>query len=271
MMVSSEEKRVKRRPSHSPVLAYHQVEQRADFAWNLVPPGRFERQMGLLLDRGYRGVTLREAMTGGGSGEVAITFDDGLCGVVRHALPVLRRFGFRATLFVPTGWIGRTNRWETRLAGRRNRHATWDELAEARDAGWEIGSHGHTHNDLAILPGAALREEMERSRSLIESGLGVAPESIAYPFGSAGGRVVDEARRAGFLHGCLAVPDRSSGDPLRVGRFGVRRFDTSADLLAKVEGGPLEAWQIVKDRIAHFVSLGTPRIRQRIWKVESIC
>ncbi|RPJ44046.1 MAG: polysaccharide deacetylase family protein, partial [Candidatus Latescibacterota bacterium] len=136
------------------VLAYHRVEPLRDLAWNRVSPGRLERQMRILERAGRRGVPLRELGSGAPGSEVAITFDDALADAVRFALPILGRFRFRATVFVPTAWVGLPNDWDTRIAGRPVRHASWEEIRAAAAAGWEIGSHGHTHRDLTSLEDA---------------------------------------------------------------------------------------------------------------------
>ncbi|MBM3319341.1 MAG: polysaccharide deacetylase family protein [Candidatus Eisenbacteria bacterium] len=253
------------------VLAYHRVEPPRDLSWNRVSPGRFERQMELLRREGFRGVPLRELLRSGGEREVAITFDDGLASAVRHALPVLARIGFQATIFVPTAWIGRPNRWDSRLVGRPVRHAAWEELEEAAAAGWEIGSHGHTHRDLTTLAEEEARAELETSRALLAGRIGNAPESIAYPFGRTNDRVARLAREAGYARGCISFMSRAARDPWRIGRSGVRLFDGDADFLAKVRGGPLETWQAAKDRLAHLFSLGTPRLFHRIRKVDVLC
>ncbi|MFH1681274.1 MAG: polysaccharide deacetylase family protein [Candidatus Eisenbacteria bacterium] len=254
------------------VLAYHRVEPFGDLAWNRVSPDRFEKQMELLREEGLRGVPLRELLEGEGRGDVAITFDDALASAVRHALPILRRFGFRATIFAPTAWVGRRNEWDTRLVGRAVRHASWEELSGAAAEGWEVGSHGHTHRDLTRLAGEGeLRRELETSARLIAERIGRAPVTIAYPFGRTDDRVARAAADSGFSWGCLSYPEGEGGGPWRIGRVGVRLFDGDAEFLAKVKGGPLYPLQVAKDRIAHFCSLGTPRILHRIRKVEAPC
>jgi peptidoglycan/xylan/chitin deacetylase (PgdA/CDA1 family) len=253
------------------VLAYHRVEPCRDLSWNRVSPRRFERQMELLRREGCRGVSLRERIRSNGGASVAITFDDGLASVVRHALPVLARFGFRATIFVPTGWVGRLNGWDSRLVGRPVRHAGWKELEAAAAEGWEIGSHGHTHRDLTILPEEEARGELAISRALIADRIGTAPAAVAYPFGRMNERVARLAREAGYACGCISFASRGVPDPWRIGRSGVRLFDGDADFLAKVRGGPLESWQAAKDRLAHLFSLGTPRLFHRIRKVDALC
>ena len=72
---------------------------------------------------------------------VLITFDDGYEGVHRHALPVLAKHGFAATLFVSTGWLAGT--YDN--GGALDTMLDWDQVRELAARASEIGGHSHTH------------------------------------------------------------------------------------------------------------------------------
>ena len=77
---------------------------------------------------------------------VVLTFDDGFADFHRAALPLLRRYGFTATVFVTTGWIADAGR---HAAGRSpGRMLCWSQIREAAAAGVEIGAHSHRHPQL---------------------------------------------------------------------------------------------------------------------------
>ncbi len=226
--------------------------------------------MRMLYAEGFRGVPFGEIAwsdsTGSDTRTIAVTFDDALSGAVQHAVPVLAEFGFRGTFFVPTKWVGRENRWDSRFSGRRASHATWDELRLARDNGWEIASHGHGHRDLTTLTEAALAAEFEKPMEIIMRQLRVPVRTLSYPFGRCDDRVAGGAHEAGYEYAALSTsPDRgeSSVDPMRVGRVCVRRFDLAVEFRAKWGDGPLHQWQRAKDRIAYFCNAGTPAVWQR--------
>ena len=98
---------------------------------------------------------------------VALTFDDGFSNVVRHALPVLRRYGVSATLFPVTAHVGSDepmgfDRWAVANQARVERDAwravTWSELETWVAAGMELGAHSHRHlNGRDCGTGRALR------------------------------------------------------------------------------------------------------------------
>ncbi|MFH1753525.1 MAG: polysaccharide deacetylase family protein [Candidatus Omnitrophota bacterium] len=96
------------------ILLYHsvgRVDPRDTLGIRIDEDGFFE-QMRSLKERDYSVLTLKDAVSLiAGNGEaperaVVITFDDGYKDNLVAAAPVLERFGFRATFFVTTGYIG---------------------------------------------------------------------------------------------------------------------------------------------------------------------
>jgi peptidoglycan/xylan/chitin deacetylase (PgdA/CDA1 family) len=95
------------------ILCYHGI-------WNGPPPHYgdclfmsaqvFARRMQMLVDAGYKVITLEEACRRLPRGEtrakdIVITIDDAWAGVVEHMLPVLRSHKFPATLYVTTYYV----------------------------------------------------------------------------------------------------------------------------------------------------------------------
>ena len=93
------------------VLLYHRVApSKLAFAIDAKPVEQFDRQMGTLA-RSYRVLPLMEILKRSREGTLparalAVTFDDGYADNYEHALPVLRKHGIPATVFVVTGCIG---------------------------------------------------------------------------------------------------------------------------------------------------------------------
>src|SRR5262249_22602539 len=130
-----------------------------------VRPRALEDQLSYLVDRGYRSTTFTNLVTERPSGRVvAITFDDGYRSVLELALPILKRCGMIATLFVPTDYVetGALASWpgmESWLTDRQERHLqilSWDGVRALAGSGWEIGSHTRSHARLRDLPDAEL-------------------------------------------------------------------------------------------------------------------
>jgi peptidoglycan/xylan/chitin deacetylase (PgdA/CDA1 family) len=232
------------------ILCYHGLSD----SWparGALPVERLERQLCHVLERGYRGATFSEAVLSRPRGKtVAVTFDDAYRSIGKHALPLLSRLGLPATLFVPTGWVGRNRpmAWKgmDRYVGGAHEHElapmSWAEISSLSDAGWEIGSHTRSHPDLTTLEDDALDAELSGSRADLEDRLGRSCRAIAYPYGALDTRVVRAAERAGYRAGA-ALPVRVHRvRPLAWPRVGIYANDTDARFRAKAS--PWARWLI---------------------------
>src|SRR5207248_2492572 len=118
-----------------------------------------ERQLSLLHRRGFRGVTVAEALTDPPAGRVlAVTFDDAYRSVLELARPILESLGMVASVYVVTGWAERPgpmswpgiDQW---VGGPHEQELAcmgWDELRSLADGGWEVGSHTRSHPRLPL-------------------------------------------------------------------------------------------------------------------------
>ena len=224
------------------VLGYHGLSD----TWpdmTAVRPDAFEEQVELLVQRGYRGATFTDALTAPTAEKktVAITFDDACRSVFEQAFPVLARFGLPATVFVPTayagtdlpmGWAG-FDRWLGTPHEGELACLPWEALRTLADAGWEIGSHTHSHPRLPTLSDDALARELRESREHLEAQLGRRCRSVAYPYGVADDRVADATRAAGYRSGAVLYRWSTPRLTLQWPRVGVYRGDTPERLRAR--------------------------------------
>src|SRR3990167_7198792 len=90
------------------ILMYHSVSDSGAFF--SISPKEFERQMRYIHNSGLTAIfasEINQRMTSGKmAGTVCVTFDDGYEDVYRHAFPVLKQFGIKATVFLITSEIG---------------------------------------------------------------------------------------------------------------------------------------------------------------------
>jgi peptidoglycan/xylan/chitin deacetylase (PgdA/CDA1 family) len=217
------------------VLCYHAVS--ADWAVpGAIEPETLDRQLRRALRCGYEPRTLSQAL-GAPSGErsLCVTFDDGFESVFRLGLPLLRRLGVPATLFVPTDYIesGEPMCWSTLGRWRGTEHEdelapmSWDEVRELVRLGWEIGSHTRSHPHLTTLGEDQALDELTGSRQVCEERLQAPCRSLAYPFGDWDDTTVRRARAAGYER-AVTLADRliepiDDVDPLALSREGVYR------------------------------------------------
>lgn len=225
--------------SDSLALCYHALSEDWPAALATTPK-RFAAQLRLLERRGYRGVTFSELVAGGEEKRAAITFDDAYRSVGLLAKPILDRFGFAGTVFVPTDFPGQDGPmgWPGIDVWRGTAHEaelvphTWEELRDLAGEGWEIGSHTRSHPHLTQLDDATLATELRESKERCMERIGRPCRSIAYPYGDWDARVAEAAARAGYEAGATLSlhPTR----PLEWPRVGVYSIDAGWRFRLKV-------------------------------------
>lgn len=225
-----------------PVLMYHAVADDPAGATRAlsVSPGAFAAQMAVIAERGLTPLTTSELAARWRSGRplparpVLVTFDDGYEGVHRHALPVLVRHGFPATLFVSTGWL----RGPYDTGGGPDTMLDWDQVRELAGSGVEIGGHSHSHPQLDQLDEDPLRSELIRCAEILSDQLGSRPASFAYPYGYSSRRVREAVRETGYAQ-ALAVGNglaRRAQGPYALRRVTVRRSTSATEFERLIQG-----------------------------------
>ncbi|MBF0478092.1 MAG: polysaccharide deacetylase family protein [Candidatus Omnitrophica bacterium] len=129
--------------------------------------------------------------------EAVFTFDDGEknnFNVVAPILQDLKAFGY---FFVIADRIGRDG------------YLSWEDLARMKMAGMVIGSHGLTHGILTSLSEDGIREELTKSKFILESNLRCHIDCLSIPRGFYDERVVKIAKEAGYQK--IFVSDKRPG------------------------------------------------------------
>jgi len=238
------------RKEHLPILMYHSVSG-DDPETHLRPyyrvstnPQRFAEQMEWLHELGYCAVSLEEALATRNSNAnetrlVAITFDDGFRDLFTAAWPVLQRYKFTATAYLPTAFIsGRRKSWLNRDC------LTWDEVRDLHNQGVRFGSHTVNHPKLYEMPWKEIERELSDSKTHIEQELGKRVSSLAYPFAfpqedSRFTKRLTETIRACGYESCVTTAIgrlNAADDPVLLGRVPVNGSDDRALFAAKLIG-----------------------------------
>jgi peptidoglycan/xylan/chitin deacetylase (PgdA/CDA1 family) len=133
---------------------------------------------------------------------VVVTIDDGVADFYMGALPVLTRYGFPATLYVTTGFVGGTSRWLSGVGEGLRPMLTWSQIADVQASGIECGAHSRSHPQLDILARAAARDEIVHCKSELEHQLGRQVVTFAYPHGYYSAAVRRLVQEAGYSSAC---------------------------------------------------------------------
>lgn len=226
-----------------PVLTYHSIDGSGSVL--STDAATLARQMEHLARAGYRSATLQETVgiLAGAKPQpsplVALTFDDGFSSVHDVALPILRDFGYTATVFLVTDSLGAESTWMGGGRIPRFRLMTVREVERLLAAGWQIGGHSATHCRLTDLADGPLCRELDRCYASLQSLSGQRAFWFAYPYGAFDRRVRESVRRR-YAGACGTLLDLAStrSDPFALERidmyylrrpavyrsFGSRRF-----------------------------------------------
>jgi peptidoglycan/xylan/chitin deacetylase (PgdA/CDA1 family) len=216
---------------------YHHVNWHEGDLVTLSPLG-FETHLRTLKARGYQTLFLDElaAILRGETvplqPSVALTFDDGHLDNWVYAFPLLRKYGMKATIFVITSWMGEGKErglWNPEgppgadlpsiprhgevkkkaAQGDGSVALNWNELRAMEASGRvDIQSHTHFHRDYFSSGERGsksppnnrelLREDLIRSKELIESRLNKKCSYLSWPWGRYDSEAQSLAESLGF-------------------------------------------------------------------------
>lgn len=185
-----------RRKVSIPILMYHSVSNTKEkhkhpYYHTNTSPEVFAEHMKFLAGNGYSALSIGEALkileNPGVSGEhssrplsnkhIVVTFDDGFRDFYTNAFPVLQKYGFTATVFIPTGFIDNRGRL---LDGKEC--MSWSEIFELQKKGVSFGTHSVNHLKLQYLGRKEIEYEIRHSKYVAESKTGCCIESFSYPY-----------------------------------------------------------------------------------------
>jgi peptidoglycan/xylan/chitin deacetylase (PgdA/CDA1 family) len=165
--------------SRSAILTWHSVDGSGSPI--SIAPDVFREQVEALAESRIPVVPLREIRQSWGC--VSLTFDDGFANLADHALPLLEKYRFPATIFIVSGYCGTSNFWPSQpLRVPRLPLLTWDQLS-ALPRQFTIGAHTVNHPDLTRVSPAECDLELRQCQETIEDRLGRPTREFAYPYG----------------------------------------------------------------------------------------
>ncbi|WP_245867616.1 Poly-beta-1,6-N-acetyl-D-glucosamine N-deacetylase [Sporomusa silvacetica DSM 10669] len=174
-----------------PILNYHKVD---NFYHALsIPPEEFEEQMAYLAQNGFTTITPDQLMAYLNhdrelpENPILITFDDGYLDNFTNAYPIMKKYGFTATIFLVTNKIGHEENF-----------MSWDQVRTMQKDGFVFGSHTVSHAALTKLSREDAMLELTNSRKELERQLGVKARYFAYPTGVYNHQIEEMVKQAGY-------------------------------------------------------------------------
>lgn len=162
------------KPKGIPVLMYHKIGEDVDND-AVIREDLFRAQMKFLKDNGYHPLTMEQLYAYVTKGEavpekpVVLTFDDGYADTYSIVYPLMKEYGFPATVFVNIDDMG------TRL--------TWEEVKEMYNNGITIANHGYSHIEMGQLSQAEQVNNIRKGQEALERELGIKSPWFCYPYG----------------------------------------------------------------------------------------
>ena len=202
------------------ILMYHSVGEKTTALDGYGPKlsvsrDAFQKQMRFLSEWGYRVISLEEFIERIKAGKkipartVAITFDDGLKNNFTDAYPILKEYGFPATIFVITDSV------------EKEKFLTWNDISIMQENNISMGSHTASHAWLPDLDEMGLFAELLGSKAMLENRTGKSVKTLSYPLGGFNDKVKDAARKLGYI-GAVATnpgPAYPARDPYALKRI----------------------------------------------------
>jgi len=244
-----------------PVLAYHKVNDKFELGINSLSVSAFEKQIQHLHKLGYNTTSLIDLTNNKIESEnlhtLIITFDDGDESIFKNVFPILNKYGFKATVFIISDFIGKYNTWDHNLFGNKAKHLTCKQIEILSQHGWEIASHSATHRDLTRISEVEALSELIDSRNKISALIEKPVEYISYPFNKFNDNIIKFSQQANYK-GCCILSDNKNyknkyGDYV-IPRLGVYAIDSLNSLNNKLSGSAFES---VKQHVISFFSQGT--------------
>ena len=181
-----------------PVLAYHNMGPE-DRGRLVIGVKKFEAQMKALRAEGFQSVSLSDYLefTAGrkqlARKSVLITFDDGYRSFIQYARPILKDYGFTATLFVYTDFVGGGG-------------MSWKELSAMVAQGFDVQAHSKSHSSLRRKEGEPqeayakrIEAELAYPAGQFRKQLGRASDVLAYPYGDTDDELLPYVVKYGYV------------------------------------------------------------------------
>jgi peptidoglycan/xylan/chitin deacetylase (PgdA/CDA1 family)/nucleoid-associated protein YgaU len=181
-----------------PVLVYHNMGPE-DRGRLVIGVKKFEAQMKALRAEGFQSVSISDYLefTAGrkqlARKSVLITFDDGYRSFIQYARPILKDYGFTATLFVYSDFVGGGG-------------MSWKELSAMIAQGFDVQAHSKTHSSLRRKEGEPqeayakrIAAELAYPAEQFRKQLGRASDVLAYPYGDTDDELLPFVVKYGYV------------------------------------------------------------------------
>ena len=155
------------------IIYYHEVvDSGKGFSYQKIEAEKFEQQMKWISENGYITSFFSE-LDCDNPKSLIVSFDDGYRSVYEKAFPIMKKYGIKGNVYLPTAYIGTNDQF-----------MDWDMVADLYRSGlFEFQAHTHRHIDIRAVDFETLREEITVSNGMIAERVGYTPVAFCMPYG----------------------------------------------------------------------------------------
>ncbi|MDD4602451.1 MAG: polysaccharide deacetylase family protein [Bacteroidales bacterium] len=172
-------------PRGLPILMYHKICEQPPDGLTL-SPAQFDEQMWYLKDKGYHPIsfkTLKSLLSTGAplpAKAIILTFDDAYLNFKEQAFPILEKYQFSATVFIPVAFIGKTNLWDQ---GEDMLMSSQDLKQLSNKDLVEFGVHSFLHKSYKEMNVDDMKEDLDNCKKTLDFYGIPFTKVLAYPYG----------------------------------------------------------------------------------------
>lgn len=222
------------------VLMYHSISEHIKNEkhnkWR-VKPQDFEKQMNWFYKNNWKSFTISELSNLDKIPEKSfvITFDDGFEDNFTNAFPILKKYNFKATIYLVPNQ--KTNHWEEKNTSVLSNLLNEKQILEMQNSGLiEFGSHTLSHVNLSKIDDFQLEKELVESKKEIEKITKKKCEAFAYPYGKFDDKIVQAVKDAGYKNATVVKRGlfEQNDDVFTIKRVGILGTESFFDFLLKI-------------------------------------
>lgn len=202
-----------------------------------VKPQDFEKQMNWFYKNNWKSFTISELSKLDEIPEKSfvITFDDGYEDNYLNAFPILKKYDFKATIYLVPNQ--KTNHWEEKNTSVLSNLLNEKQILEMLNSGLiEFGSHTLSHVNLSTINDEQLLNELKKSKEEVEKITNQECEAFAYPYGKFDDKIIQAVKNVGYKNATVVKRGlfEQNDDIFTIKRVGILGTESFVDFLLKV-------------------------------------
>jgi len=196
--------------NYIPILEFHGIVPYPECRYE-TSTGAFEYLLSTLKNLGYQTITFIDLLNYMDYGKtlpekpIILTSDDGYQSLYTYAFPILKKYGYKMTVFLITSYMGgsedtrRMNEFDFNIPGVPHRPMLiWPEISQMSSYGCEFQSHTWSHGIIRNMYIEDSLKELVQSKSDIEVHTGKPVVFVAWPHGATSDKVLGLLSQAGY-------------------------------------------------------------------------